>query len=188
MPNLPSPWPQFLADVDQSLSEPVELHCVGGFVLTAVYAIPRETSDLDYISVIPQQALNELERIAGADSDLRKKHKVWVHVASGVADYPEDYESRLTTLPLGLKKLTLRVFEPYDLLLAKLTRNNPKDMQDVRALVQKLNLKFDVLVGRFQAEMSWVANRSRHEQTLNVVWKDYFDSTQQNTLRPQASS
>jgi hypothetical protein len=61
-------------------------------------------------------------------------------------------------------------------------------MQDVRALVQKLNLKFDVLVGRFQAEMSWVANRSRHEQTLNVVWKDYFDSTQQNTLRPQASS
>jgi hypothetical protein len=75
-----------------------------------------------------------------------------------------------------LKKLTLRVLEPYDLLLSKLTRNNPKDMQDVQATVKQLGLKFEVLMQRFQTEMSWVANRDRHEQTLNVVWKDYFDS------------
>lgn len=177
MPDLPSPWPEFLADVDQSLSEPVELHCVGGFVLAIVYGIPRTTADIDYISVIPHHAIEELDRIAGEDSALAKKHKVWIHVAGGIVDYPENYESRLNTLPLGLKKLTLRFFEPYDLLLAKLTRNNPKDMEDVRALVQKLNLKFDVLVERFQSEMSWVPNRERHEQTLNVVWKDYFDFT-----------
>jgi len=174
MLDLPSPWPEFLAAVDQSLSEPVELHCVGGFVLVAVYGVPRITNDLDYITVIPLQATGELERIAGEESDLAAKHKVCLHVAGGVADYPEEYESRLTTLPLGLKHLTLRVFEPYDLLLAKLTRNSPKDMQDVRALVQKLDLKFDVLMGRFQTEMT-VPRRAWHEQTLNVVWKDYFD-------------
>ena len=62
---LPSPWSEFLADIDQSLSEAVELHCVGGFVLTALYSIPRTTADLDYISVIPHQAAVDLERIAG---------------------------------------------------------------------------------------------------------------------------
>ena len=145
---------------------------MGGFVL-AVYGIPRVTNDLDYISIIPLQAMEELERIAGEQSDLAKKHKVHLHVAGGISYYPEDYESRLTTLPLGLKKLTLRVLEPYDLILSKLTRNSDKDMEDVRALVQKLNLKFDVLMGRFQTEMT-VPNRAWHEQTLNVVWKDYF--------------
>jgi hypothetical protein len=179
MPNLvlPPPWHGFLSDVDQSLSEAVELHCVGGFVLEAVYGIPRmvATGDLDYISANPSRSNEELNRIAGLGSDLAKKHKVFLQMV-GVADYPENYESRLTTLPLGLKKLTLRVLEPYDLLLSKLTRNNPKDMQDVQATVKQLGLKFEVLMQRFQTEMSWVANRDRHEQTLNVVWKDYFDS------------
>jgi hypothetical protein len=73
MCNLPRPWPAFLADVDQSLSEPVELHCLGGFVLTAVYGIPRSTADIDYIAIIPQEAIEDLERIAGRDSALAKK-------------------------------------------------------------------------------------------------------------------
>lgn len=171
--NLPSPWPEFLLDVDRSFPETVELHCVGGFVLTAVYGIPRTTNDLDYISVNPRQAHEELNRIAGQDSDLAGKHKVFLQMV-GVADYPENYEGRLTTLPLGLKKITLRALEPYDLLLSKLTRNNPKDMQDVQALVKKLDLKFDVFIERFQTEMSWVPRREWHAQTLTVVWKDVF--------------
>jgi hypothetical protein len=166
---LPPPWPRFLTEVDHSLSEVVELHCAGGFVLTAVHGISRTTADLDYISAIPHQATKELERIAGWGSDLARRHKVFLQVVGGVSDYPENYESRLTSLPLGLKKLTLRILEPYDLLLSKLTRNSPKDMQDVQALVQKLKLEFDVLLERFRTEMSWVSRRDGHEQTLNLA-------------------
>jgi hypothetical protein len=173
---LPSPWSEFLADIDQSLSEAVELHCLGGFVLTALCGIPRTTADLDYVSVIPHQAAVDLERIAGRDSDLTKKHKVFLQMVGGLADHPENYEDRLTTLSLGLKKLTVRTLEPYDLVLSKLARNNAKDMQDVEALAKKLGLKFDVLIERFQTEMDWVPNRERHQQTLAVVWKEYFDS------------
>jgi len=173
MCNLPAPWPAFLSDVDQSLSEPVELHCVGGFVLTSVYGISRSTADLDYVDVVPLRAAAELGRIAGSDSDLAKKHKVYVQFV-GVSDYPEDYKSRLIPLSLGLKKLTLLTFEPYDLLLSKLTRNSDKDMEDVHALAQKLHLKFSVLLKRFNDEMT-VSRREWHEQTLTKVWKDYFD-------------
>ncbi len=171
---LPQPWHQFVVDVDRSLSDAVELHCVGGFVLTAVHGVPRTTADLDYISAIPRQCVEELDRIAGRDSALAKKHKVFLQAVGGVGDWPEDYESRLTTLPLGLKKLTLRILDPYDLILSKLTRNSPKDMEDVKALTQKLELKFDVLRNRFLTEMSWVPNRVRHEQTLEVFGRITF--------------
>lgn len=170
----PHPWPQFLEEVDQRLSEAVEIHCVGGFVLTAVYGIPRTTADLDYISAIPVQASTELDRIAGRESGLAKKYKVYLQYVRGVADFPEGYETRLMTLNLGLKKLTLRVLESYDLILSKLTRNSPKDAEDVRALAQKQGLEFSLLIKRFEAEMSWVANPERHEQTLRVFWKDFF--------------
>jgi len=173
-PALPPPWPEFLADVDRSLPAAVELHCVGGFVLAAVYGIPRTTNDLDYISADPSQARQDLERIAGRNSDLARKHKLFLQMV-GVADYPENYASRLMTLTLGLKKLTLRILEPHDLLLSKLTRNNPKDMQDAQALARKLDLNFEVMVQRFRTEMSWVPRREWHEQTLEVVWKEYFD-------------
>ena len=172
-PALPPPWPEFLADVDRSLPTPVELHCVGGFVLAGVYGIPRTTNDLDYISADPSQAHHDLDRIAGRNSDLARKHKLFLQMV-GVADYPENYASRLMTLTLGLTKLTLRVLEPHDLLLSKLTRNSPKDMQDVQALARKLDLSFEVMMQRFRTEMSWVPRREWHEQTLEVVWREYF--------------
>ena len=58
--------------------------------------------------------------------------------------------------------------------VSKLIRDSPKDMEDVKALAKKLHLSFDVLRKRFASEMSWVSNQSRHEQTLDVVWKEYF--------------
>lgn len=171
--NLESPWPEFLAAVDQSLTHPVELHCVGGFVLAALYGIPRPTNDVDYITIYPDS--NVIDEIAGLGSQLHKRYKVYFQRVGGISDFPEDYEDRLMVLPLKLKNLVLKVLDPYDLVLSKLTRNSPKDREDVHFLAKKLNLKFSILYERWTKEMkTWVANAERHETTLNVVWKDYF--------------
>jgi len=45
---LPSPWKEFLSELDDMLTEPVALHCIGGFVLTLFYGLPRTTGDIDY--------------------------------------------------------------------------------------------------------------------------------------------
>lgn len=174
---LPIPWPEFLSEVDKSLSKPVEIHCLGGFILTVLYGVPRTTGDLDYITVIPGNAYSELEQLAGRDSTLARRHKVYFQHAGGITDLPEDYEERLVDLNLGLKNLRLRALEPYDLVLSKLSRNNPKDRDDVKYLAAKLNLSFAALYERFTVEMKpWVANPDRHDSTLNVVWRDYFKS------------
>ena len=43
---LPAPWRAFLADVDRGLTNPVEIHCLGGFVAAFYYDLPRPTNDL----------------------------------------------------------------------------------------------------------------------------------------------
>ena len=51
--SLPSPWKEFLAELDALLTEPVELHCIGGFVVCFFYGLPRSTGDIDYYTAIP---------------------------------------------------------------------------------------------------------------------------------------
>ena len=74
---LPSPWREFLGELDEALSEPVELHCIGAFVISLLYGLPRPTGDVDYISVVPRNRIEELERLAGRESKLARKYKVY---------------------------------------------------------------------------------------------------------------
>jgi hypothetical protein len=39
---LPSPWDRFLEELDGLLREQVHVHCIGGFVVSLFYGLPRE--------------------------------------------------------------------------------------------------------------------------------------------------
>ena len=174
--SLPGPWAEFLSELDQNLSGAVELHCLGGFVLTALHGVPRPTGDIDYIEVIPSSASAEIEQLAGRDSKLAKKYRVYLQNAGGIPELPENYHERLIDLPFGFKSLTLKALEPYDLVLSKL-RNSPKDREDIKYLAGKLKLDFRKLIERYENELkSWIPNSSRHDTTLNVVWREYFSN------------
>src|SRR5712691_3624401 len=128
-PDLRSPWREFLAEVDRRLPGPVQLHCLGGFVVAVRYRFPRPTGDVDYIEIIPHDALEGLERIAGRESQLAKKHHLYFqHVV--VASLPESYVERLTELFSDhFEKLQLFAVEAHDLALSKLVRNSPVDRE-----------------------------------------------------------
>jgi len=66
---LASPWKEFLTELDGMLNEPLELHCIGGFVFTYFYGLPRTTGEIDYYTAIPVN-LN-LDKVAGQGSHLR---------------------------------------------------------------------------------------------------------------------
>lgn len=172
-PTLPASWPAFLSELDKRLSAPVELHCLGGFVLAVLYGVPRPTGDLDFIAAVPRDAAAAVELLAGRDSKLALKHKVYAQQV-GVTDLPESYTERLVDLNLGLHNLNLKVLEVYDLVLSKLTRNSPKDREDVKYLATKLRLSFRTTMERFAIEMKpWIPNLDRHELTLKL-WQEYF--------------
>lgn len=176
---LPSPWREFLDELDEALSEPVELHCIGGFVSSLLYGLPRPTGDVDYISAIPRNRLEELGRLAGRASKLARKYKIYLqHVA--IATMPEDYESRLTEMfPGRFKKLKIFAPDPYDLALSKLERNSPKDQGDVEHLARTIPLSAKLLQERYEREQrpNLMARHSWHDGTLKMWLGAYFPRT-----------
>lgn len=174
--SLPDPWLAFLSELDILLPHAVEIRCLGAFLLAAVYAVPRFTGDLDCLEIFPSSATPVVEKLAGPNSRLARKHRVWVqHVGTGIVDLPDDYERRLERLDFGFEKLQLSALEVYDLVLSKLTRNSPKDREDVKFIAQQQKLSYAVAYDRFVKDMRpWVARADWHEGTLQKVWKEYF--------------
>jgi len=179
-PKLPKHWSDFLDAVDRALSRPVELHCLGGFVLEVAHGHARVTGDLDYIEIIPSDAMAELQRIAGPDSALAKKHRLYFqHV--GVASSPESYAERLTELHPGhFRNLRLFEFEAHDLALSKLARNSPVDREDVAYLAKVVPLDSAVLRTRYREELRpiIIGDREYHDRTLQMWIESYFGPTE----------
>lgn len=172
---LPSPWKEFLAELDGILDEPLELHCIGGFVFTYFYGLSRTTGDIDYYTAIPAN-LN-LDDVAGQGSLLHGKYGVWLHRVT-VANLPEDYVSRLTDMAPGeFKLLRLLVPDPYDCILSKLERNAAKDRDDADFLFRSQKLDAEVLRDRYKTELrhNLIGNVNWHDRTLEL-WIEIFDS------------
>jgi len=117
-----------------------------------------------------------LPEIAGEQSDLAKKHKVWLHRV-GVTNLPDDYETRLTQMHFGQSKnLTLFAPDPYDYILSKLDRNSSKDRDDAAYLFKQAKLDSKILRARYENELRpYLADQAKHDLTLDL-WIDIFGS------------
>jgi hypothetical protein len=104
---------------------------------------------------------------------LHKKHGVYVdHVR--VANFPADYETRLTRVFPFFDKLELLALEPHDLALTKLERSNDKDIQDVVYLAQAGPIVRGTLLEQFETEFEpYVVGRTpTWNRTTLQMWID----------------
>lgn len=173
---LPSPWKDFLREIDESLENPLALHCIGGFALAFHYGLPRTTGDIDYYTAIPGDV--GLEEIAGYDSPLHRKYNVYLHRVT-VTTLPEDYEERLSEMAPGqFEHLKLMVPDPYDYILSKLQRATMKDSDDALYLFRLRELQSAVLRERYQRELRsyLIGPPEQHDATLHR-WIEIFEST-----------
>ena len=170
------PWLSFLRDVDRTLQETVEVHCLGGFVLSVLWGLPRPTGDVDFIEARPRPAGEDLLRIAGDSTALATKHRLhFQHVT--VAEYPEGYEGRLIDItPGGFRRLRLKALEVHDLVLAKLSRNSPRDRADVEFLARQGALDRRLVEERFDVELRpYLLNEAREALTLELWLAEFFE-------------
>lgn len=176
--SLPAPWSDFLRELDRLLSKPVELQCVGGFVLVTRYDFPRVTNDIDYLPTLVPDEQHRLLEIAGQGSSLHKRFHVYIQCVGGVTSLPENYEDRLEDIfPHEFEKLRILALDPYDLALSKLERNSPKDREDVKYLVRTVPLNRDTLLARYRGELRpYLSNEARHDLTIDLWVEDYFKS------------
>src|SRR5713226_349555 len=165
--SLPSPWKEFLLEIDAILTEPLELHCIGGFVICYFYGLPRPTGDIDYYTAVPANI--NLTEMAGEGSELAKKYKIRLHHVA-ITNLPEDYATRLTEMFPGMfEKLRLFAPDPYDYILSKLERNSSKDRDDADYLFRTQHLHSQMLRERYEKELRPnLANEDRHDLTLRL--------------------
>jgi hypothetical protein len=178
--DLPSPWGQFLEELDALLDEPIELHCIGGFAVVVGYQLQRATNDLDYRTLVPYNRINDVQQMAGPGSDLARKHKVHMQ-HTGVESMPENYEGRLTELYAGhFKNIRLFIPNPYDLILSKISRNIERDRQDVAYLAKTLGLEAAILQARYEEELkpNLIGPVNQHDATLRFWVEAYFAKPQ----------
>ena len=149
----PSPWKEFLRDLDGVATEACRLPCFGGFAVTLEYGISRLTSDIDVLDVAPPRMVALLMKEGGKGSPLAIKHKVYLDIV-GIANAPYDYESRLRPMyPGAFQKIHLMVMDPYDVALTKLKRDSDKDFQDVLQLAKKIPFDLELFEKRYKEEL-----------------------------------
>lgn len=169
-PRPAEPWMSFLTDLDAALDGSADFHCIGGFVVSQHYRFARETADLDVLTVIPPDAALRVATLAGRGSPLQKKHRVYIDHVS-IANYPDDYQTRLIHVFPFWPNLRLWALEPHDLALTKLERSNDRDIRDVIFLAQAGLIERQTLISRFEKEFEpYITGRTPtwNRTTLNM--------------------
>lgn len=152
--DIPEPWLSFLKEIDESLDTEISFHCFGGFAIKMHFGLPRETSDVDIVSAAVSAQYDELQTLAGKDSALHKKHTVYLDLVGTTAVLPDSYDDRLIEFETKfLDRIRLFLMEPHDIILAKLGRDAPKDVQDVMYLARIAELDTDLLRSRYRSEL-----------------------------------
>lgn len=183
--NLPEPWRSFLSEVDDSMTEEVELHCLGGFVVTMLYGLARLTADVDVALIAPRVERARLLQLASKGSELHRRHGVYFDLVT-IVTLPEDYDQRLTEMfPRVFKHLRLFALDPYDLALAKLERNIQRDRDDVKHLARTIPLDLAVLQERYKQELRpYLGNPAREDLTLRL----WIEAIEEELTRPKGAS
>lgn len=168
--SIPEPWQSFLSDIDARLTTDVDLHCIGGFVVTILYGLARPTADVDVIAITPKYETEFLMNLAGQGLELHRKHKVYLQLV-GVATVPHDYDERLSEMfPGNFKHLRLLALDPYDLALSKLERNTQRDRDDVFHLAREVPLDPTILTERYQQELRPYLGIPQREDLTLQLW------------------
>jgi hypothetical protein len=172
---IPDPWLSFLREVDHALKQQVVVHCLGGFVLTVMWALPRPTGDVDVIEVEPSAAAANLLTVGGEGSVLSERYHLQFHEVT-IAEYPSEYASRLVDItPVGFRRLRLMALEVHDLALAKLSRNSQRDREDIAYLASNGALQRQTLRERFDTELKpYLLNEQREAFTLDLWLEEFF--------------
>jgi hypothetical protein len=142
---------RFLGAMDEALTTDETLVLIGGGAIELYTSRPtRRTKDLDSwgsVSEALERAWLKAQEVTGLKLFLDR---------AGVADGPYNLDDRLVRTMPDLHRLTLMVPERHDLALMKIMRASPRDIVMVEDLHREHPLDYEVLMRRYDEEMSSV--------------------------------
>ena len=140
-----------LTELDRELTfkEPVAIYLIGGGAITLAYDHRNRTADLDLVD--PPKIL---AKKAGRGSILARKYGIYISPVYGINfSVPDDWKEKSLSLPFPLKNLKLFAACVEDIVLGKLARMEPKDLEDIIALHQLKKLDPKKLLNRLNENL-----------------------------------
>ena len=156
---------ELFKNLDKKLEEEVEIVAIGGTALSLT-GNRSFSKDIDFCyskckfpSDFAQTAVD-----AGKEIGINKKD---IEMFSGfemtLLELPEFGERAIPYKGLSLRHIKLKTMHPFDIILSKIYRGEPKDMQDVENLVNDGQINLNQLKTRFievaKSQKDWDVRR-----------------------------
>jgi hypothetical protein len=166
----------FFVDIDRAWqplgTEPVLLHLIGSTALMLLTGYERGTKDSDVLETaeLSVSMREQLTRLAGPASDLRRRHRMYIEIVPGGLPFlPQVPTWHDVELPEAALNLRLRALDVVDVVVAKLIRFNSTDVEDIEAMVKLGRIPRDQLIARFRAAVDILAYEARASELPRCI-------------------
>lgn len=145
---------QLIADLDRD----IELFALGGTAMV-LKNIKEATKDIDFLTTLNHEELKELFELAGLkEKDSSQLCNIWYlnniridifynEFIMGVT-LPDDWK-KLSEHIRDIGKLKLYILNWYDLIITKIARSEPRDIEDIIAIIRTQKIDFSKLKKRY---------------------------------------
>ena len=145
---------QLIADLDKE----IKLFAMGGTAML-LKNIKEATKDIDFLTTSDYETINELFRLAGLEEkDSSKLCNIWYLGNKRIDIFYDEFIMGIT-LPDDWKemsehirdigKLRLYILNWYDIVITKIARSEPRDIDDILMIFKARNIDFKVLKKRY---------------------------------------
>jgi hypothetical protein len=149
---------EFLRDLDRAwtpiASSKIPLRIIGSTALMLQASYERGTKDSDVLETVDLDAAirARLTAVAGQGSKLHVRHKLYVDIVSGSLPFLAASPRWMVVpdLNANLANFHVQVLQIVDVVVSKLKRFHPYDLQDIDAMVESGLVDHGLLIDRFR--------------------------------------
>ncbi len=157
----------FLRALDLKTSRGTTLYIIGGAAVTLAYAPDNRTSDIDVIGANEEVVAN-----GGKDSELASEFGVYISPLDEITfSVPTGWKDRCELQDLGLNELVVKTADRYDIVLGKIARLEPRDIEDINAMHEKHGLDMELLLNRLNDNLGEVKNSQGYRNNAKMLFR-----------------
>jgi predicted nucleotidyltransferase component of viral defense system len=159
----------FLEILDKEITKEITLVAAGG---TAMTLLDMKASTVDIDFTIPSQDVKEFENgLKVIPHGFRIDYWTDGMVFSQIL--PDDYLKKSVPIKTNLKNIKLRALHPVDIVITKIGRLDERDVQDIKACIEKFKLTKNQIKSRSK-HVEYVGHEDGYRINLEYVLKNVF--------------
>lgn len=153
-----------LEAIDAHLPAKIRINAVGGTALTLL-GIKTATIDIDF-----DTSSSDYQTLKKTIDELRPGYRIDLFTGGMIfsQQLPPDYLQKCIKIPAKLQNIDLHTICPLDIILSKTGRLNERDIQDIKTVMEKFEIRPSQVRKRGR-KIGYVGNNANYTQNLDYV-------------------